>query len=138
MELNTLQTILNSKKRGQYMTITYEKVMGAYTKTTTTTIRLVDYNNVAEVKAKKALQAEKPAKKTNSADKHLGNNLIYNANTGKTRLQVFLTKHHKPHCIYTYNGNEIDKDTYYANSGDKQSTPSIMFTITIDNIIAIK
>ena len=140
MTLEQVQTILNTKKRGQFITITYKKVLGDYVKTTTTTIRLVDYNNVKAVKEKKALEGPKTtitgAKKP-SADQHLGNNLIYNANTGKTRLQVFLTNHHKPHCVYEYQGKEITKEQWYNESGDKQSTPTIMFSINIENIIAI-
>lgn len=142
MTLEQTQTILNTKKRGQFITITYHKVLGDYVKTTTTTIRLVDYNNVKQVKEKKALQSPKTTIATQpkkpSADQHLGNNLVYNSNTGKTRLQVFLTGHHKPHCIYEYQGQEIDQETYYANSGDKQATPTIMFSIDIANILAIK
>lgn len=143
MTLEQTQEILNQKKRGQFITITYQKVLGDYKKTTTTTIRLVDYNNVKKVKEMKALKGETQketitGEKKQSADKHLGNNLIFNENTGKTRLQVFLTNHHKPHCIYEYQGNEISQDQWYAESGDKKSTPSIMFTILVENIIAIK
>lgn len=144
MELETLQNILKTKKRGQFFTIIYQKVIGDYTKTTTTTIRLVDYNNVKKVKEQKAKkELENPTKTTSTStpkksnDIHLGNNLIHNTNTGKTRLQVFLTNHHKPHSVYTYLGNEIDKETYYNGTGEKVSTPDIMFTITIDNIIAV-
>lgn len=145
MTLEQTQEILNTKKRGQFLTITYHKVLGDYVKTTTTTIRLVDYNNVKEVKEKKALQGLKPINKTQTndsskpnANKYLGNNLIYNVNTGKTRLQCFVTKHHKPHCVYEYCGQEITKDQWYAESGDKQSTPTIMFSVNIENILAIK
>lgn len=142
MELETLQNILNSKKRGQYLTITYQKVLGDYKKTTTTTIRLVDYNNVKAVKEMKAAKgidpnAAKPSTKKLSADHYLGNNLIFNVNTQKTRLQVFLTNKHKPHCIYEYQGKEISQDQWYAESGDKKATPSIMFSINVDNILAI-
>lgn len=147
MTLEETQAILNTKKRGQFLTITYQKVLGDYKKTTTTTIRLVDYNNVKavkEMKKAKGIDPSKPLKSTitgekkPSADKHLGNNLIYNENTHKTRLQVFLTNHHTPHVIYEYQGHEIDQEQWYAESGDKKSTPSIMFSITIDNILAIK
>ena len=143
MELETLQKILETKKRGQYLTITYQKVLGDYVKTTTTTIRLVDYNNVKEVKEMKALKGNNggngnDAPKKPSNDKYLGNNIIFNVNTQKTRLQVFLTKHHTPKCVYTYQGKEIDKETWYAESGDKQATPKIMFSINIENIISIK
>ena len=58
MELEKLQNILNTKKRGQFLTITYQKVLGDYKKTTTTTIRLVDYNNVKAVKEMKDKQKE--------------------------------------------------------------------------------
>lgn len=146
MTLEQTQEILNKKKRGQYLTITFRKVLGDFVKTTTTTIRLVNYNNVKAVKEKKALKGEKTTitselkntPKKPSADKYLGNNLIYNENTGKTRLQVFLTNHHKPHCVYEYQGQEITQDEWYAESGDKKSTHDIMFTINIENIIAIK
>ena len=143
MTLTTLQKILNSKKRGQFLPITYRKPLGDYEKTTTTIVRLVDYNNVKAVKEMKKAkgidlnQNTTTMPKKPSADKHLGNNIIYNENTGKTRLQVFPVNNHKPHCIYTYQGNEIDKDTYYAESGDKQSNPSIVYSINIENIIAI-
>lgn len=143
MTLEQTQEILNQKKRGQYLTITFRKVLGDFVKTTTTTIRLVNYNNVKAVKEKKALKGEKTTitnelTKKPSADKYLGNNLIYNENTGKTRLQVFLTNHHKPHCVYEYQGQEITQDEWYAESGDKKSTHEIMFAINIENIIAIK
>jgi len=142
MELETLQNILNSKKRGQYLTITYQKVLGDYKKTTTTTIRLVDYNNVKAVKEMKKAKGydpnatiKEPTKP--SANKYLGNNLVYNENTGKTRLQVFLTNKHQPHCIYEYQGKEISQDQWYAESGDKKATPSIMFSVLVENILAI-
>jgi len=142
MTLEQTQEILNQKKRGQYLTITYHKVLGDYVKTTTTTVRLVDYHNTKAYKEKMALKEPKTTissqPKKPSADKHLGNNLVYNENTGKTRLQVFLTNHHKPHCIYEYQGKEITKDQWYNESGDRQSTPDIMFSIDIANILAIK
>ena len=139
MTVNEVQTILNTKKRGQFLTITYHKVLGNYVKTTTTTVRLVDYNNVKQVKEKKALQGLKPTITTQSSKVlHLGNNLIYNVNTGKTSLQCFVTNHHKPHCIYEYCGQEITKDQWYAESGDRQSTPDLMFNVRVENILAIK
>ena len=144
MELQSLQNKLNQKKRGQFLTITYQKVIGAYKKVTTAVVRLVDYNNVKAVKEKKALKYGNTQKQTitgekkPSADKYLGNNIIFNENTGKTRLQVFVTKNHKPHSIYTYEDNTIDKETYYLNSGDKENNADIMYSVNIENILMIK
>lgn len=121
---------LNAKKRGTYFVIVYSKLINGYKKTTRTVVRLCNYASVVKKEVTTGT-------KSNSNDVYLGNNIIFNKNTNKTRLQVFLTKHHKPHVSYEYNGADIDSDTYYENSGDKKSTPTVMFSINIENIVAV-
>ena len=132
MTLNELQNKLNGMKRGRYFAITYKHTYGEYAKTTRAVVRLADYYKVT---------GKEPKLDTNkvSNDKHLGNNLIYNSNTGKTRLQVFLTNNpnHKPHSVYEYQGNEISKDEFYGNVNKKPSNISVMFTIDVESILAI-
>ena len=132
MTLEQIQEKLNQIKKGTYFTIIYKKSYGDYTKTTKIVVRLANYYNVVK---KEPLQGAK----SNSSDIHLGNNLIYNTNTNKTRLQVFLTNcpYHKPQSIYEYQGNEIDKDTFYQGTNKKPSNVSVMFTLDINDIVAI-
>lgn len=136
MTLNEIQLALSTKKRGTWFTIVYKKVIGDYAKTTTHTVRLVNYYSVANKESQK--EPQQGAKKV-SNDIHLGNNLIYNLNTHKTRLQVFLTKchNHKPHSIYEYQGNTIDKEQFIEGTHYKSSAPSMLYTIDISNIVAI-
>ena len=132
MTLQEVQEKLSSKKKGQYFTIVYKKVYGEYSKTTRTTVRLADYYKVVK---KEPLQGTKK----NTNDTHLGNNLIFNENTQKTRLQVFLTncKYHQPKSIYEYQGNEITAIEFYEGVNKKPSNVSIMFTIDINDLVAI-
>ena len=135
MKTNELQKILETKKRGHFFTLVYRKEINGYVKTTTTTVRLVDY---ASVVGKTINVENKPSKPSN--DIHLGNNLIFNKNTGKTRLQVFLTgnPHHKPHSIYEYQGNEITADEWYEGTGKKPSVPTLMFCLDVNEIVMVK
>lgn len=132
MTQEQVQNILNTKKRGTYFTIKYSKKYGDYNKTTTTTVRLANYYHVVK---------KEPKSDTNkvSSDKYLGNNLIFNENTQKTRLQVFLTNnpHHKAKSVYEYQGEEITKEEFYQGTNKKPSNVSVMFTIDIADIVAI-
>jgi hypothetical protein len=132
MTLENVQKILSEKKRGTYFTIVYKSTYGEYAKTTTTTIRLCNYYNVVKK------EPQQGAKKSTN-DKYLGNNLIFNENTQKTRLQVFLTncKNHTPRNVYEYQGNEITSVEFYEGTHKKPSNVSVMFTIDINNIVAI-
>lgn len=141
MQTIELQNILATKKRGHFLTITYRKEINGYVKTTTTTVRLVDYNSIKSVKEKKAQQPLVENKQPKvSNDVYMGNNIIFNKNTGKTRLQVFLTgnPHHKPHSVYEYQGSEITADEWYEGTGKKPSTPTIMFSIDVSEIVMVK
>ena len=138
MEVKELQEKLQAKKRGQFLTITYRKVIGKFSKQTTTTIRLIDYASVSG-------KTPSNSQSKTSNDIHLGNNLIYNQNTGKTRLQVFLTKckNHKPHSIYweeTDNGEkeQISAEEFYENTKERKSEPTLMFCILTENIVKVK
>lgn len=132
MTLQEIQNKLNSKKRGTYFTITFKKNYGEYAKTTTTTVRLANYYKVVGKEPKQDT-------KKNTNDKYLGNNLIFNENTQKTRLQVFLTncKNHTPKNVYEYKGNEISAVEFYEGTNKKPSNISIMFTIDINDLVAI-
>lgn len=135
MELTKLQKILSKKHRGAYTTIVYIKDNGnGYVKTTKTTIRLIDYRATHEPSAN-----ANGASRANN-DIHLGNNLIYNQKTKKTRLQVFLThcRLHAPQSTYTFNGKPITKEEY-EEANPKKSKPlaSDLFTINIENIVSI-
>lgn len=138
MEIKELQEKLQSKKRGQFLTITYKKAVKNCVKYTTTTVRLVDY---ASVSGKTPLNSQSKT----SNDIHLGNNLVYNQNTGKTRLQVFLTKckNHQPKSHYweiTENDvmEQITAEEFYTKTGEKKSEPTLMFCILTDNIVKVK
>ena len=132
MTLQEIQEKLSAKKRGAFFTIVYKKFYGDYSKTTTTTVRLANYYSVVKKEPK---QGEKKP----SNDKYLGNNLIFNENTQKTRLQVFLTncKYHAPKNIYEYQGKEITSVEFYENVNKKPNNISVMFTIDINDIVAI-
>ena len=132
MTLNEIQEKLNAKRKGTYFTIVYKGIYGDYSKTTTTTVRLCNYYHVVKK------EPQQDTKKV-SNDKYLGNNLIFNENTQKTRLQVFLTngKYHTPKSVYEYQGNEITSVEFYEGTHKKPSNVSVMFTIDINNIVAI-
>ena len=142
MEIKELQEKLQAKKRGQFLTITYKKVVGSYSKITTTTVRLIDY---ASAIGKKVVNKTENSQNKPSNDVHLGNNLIFNQNTGKTRLQVFLTKckNHKPHSIYwklDEDGvnEQITAEEFYNGTGEKRQEPTLMFCVLTDNIVKVK
>ena len=109
--------------------IIYQKNINGYKKITSQVVQLGDYY----LKTGKP----KPTIKKPTNDIYLGNHMTYNMNTGRTRLQVFPQADHKRYVSYEYNGEDIDMETYYANSGDKVSAPTIVFSIDIENIIAI-
>lgn len=132
MELERLQDKLNHNKKGRYFTITYVKVYGDFTKTVTVTLRIAKYSSVAK--------KDPETIKKNPNDIYLGNNIIRNVHTGKTRLQVFLTKSktHKPVVHYHYLDQEISKEDFYQGSGQKPSkAPDTMYNIFIETIVAI-
>lgn len=132
MTQKEIQEKLSAKRKGTYFTLMYRKHYGDYTQTTTTTVRLANYYHV--VKKEPATSAKK-----NTHDIYLGNNLIFNENTQKTRLQVFLTnnKYHHPKSVYEYQGSEISVEEFYEGSGKKPSNVSVMFTLNIEDIVAI-
>ena len=132
MTLQEIQEKLSAKKKGTYFTIKYRKHYGDYTQTTITTVRLANYYHVVKK------EPQEGAKK-NTNDKYLGNNLIFNENTQKTRLQVFLTncKYHLPKSVYEYQGQEISVEEFYEGSGKKPSNVSVMFTLNINDIVEI-
>lgn len=129
-----LQTI----GKGKYFHLVFEKVIEGYKRTTTTIVRIVNYSNTKKAKERKANNPSKPSK-VNPSDKYLGNNLIYNENTQKTRLQVFLTncKYHQPKSVYEYQGQEIGCEEYYEGTNTKPSKPSELMCINIEDIVAI-
>ena len=132
MKTQEIQDILKTKKKGTYFTIVYRKHYGEYTQTTTTTVRLANYYKVVKKEPQEST-------KKNTNDVYLGNNLIFNQNTQKTRLQVFLTncKYHQPKSVYEYQGQEISVEEFYEKSGKKHHNVSVMFTIDVNDIVAI-
>ena len=133
-----IQEKLNAKRKGTYFKIAFRKVKGDYSRTTTTIVRLVKYANTKKAK-ERALNNPNKVSKANPNDKYLGNNLIFNENTQKTRLQVFLTncQYHKPHSVYEYNGKEISSEEYYEGTNTKPSTPSELMCIDTSEIVMI-
>ena len=132
MTLQEIQEKLSAKRKGTYFTLTFKKHYGECSKTTTTTVRLANYYHVVKKEPQEGT-------KKNTNDKYLGNNLIYNENTQKTRLQVFLTncKYHQPKSVYEYQGEEISVEEFYERTNKKPSNVSVMFTIDINDIVAI-
>jgi len=132
MTLQEIQEKLSAKRKGTYFTLTFTKHYGECSKTTTTTVRLANYYHVVKKEPQEGT-------KKNTNDKYLGNNLIYNENTQKTRLQVFLTncKYHQPKSVYEYQGEEISVEEFYKRTNKKPSNVSVMFTIDINDIVAI-
>ena len=130
MTTEKVKELTLSKKKGAWFTIEYKSEKNGYVKTTKSIVRLIPY--------KSKNNGEEKVKKANN-DIHLTENLIFNTNTNKTRLQVFLTKcpNHKPKSVYEYLGNEITKEEYYEGTGKKPSNITEMFTINVENIIAI-
>jgi len=133
MELNQLQKILSTKKRGTYFTITFKKEINGYSRTTTTLARLANYGAVAK---------KEPSEiKSNGNTEYLGNNLYYNKNTGNICLHIFPTKNpnHKPHSVYEYMGNAITREQYYEGTHKKPSNgQATMFSININDIVMVK
>ena len=142
MKNNEIQNILNQKHRGAYLTIIYRSEHNGYAKTTKTTIRLVNVKNtkayIERYGEPKQLE-EKPSKPSN--DIYLGNNLIYNQKTGKTRLQAILTqnKRHHPHSSFERleTGDLVSAEEYYEQSGAKHHNVDLMFSVLVENIVAI-
>ena len=130
MEIEKVKELTKAKKNNRWFAIEFKSEKNGYKKTTRTVVKLMKYKS-------KNNGEDKPQKQNN--DIHLTQNLIFNTNTQKTRLQVFLTKcpNHKPHNVYEYQGKEITKEEYYAGTGKKPSNITEMFTINVENIIAI-
>lgn len=139
MTLQNIQDKLNKAHRGAFMVIDYQKAYGAYSKRTHAIIRLVNYGSVVN---SEPVNSE-PTTTTNkvSNDKHLGNNLILNTNTGNIRLMVFPTKskYHKAKSVYMLNGVEISKEEFLANAKGYRVHDSepICWCININDIISI-
>ena len=132
MKLETLQKELATIKGGTYYKIEYQSVKdNGYKKVTNTIVRNIRYSSVKE--------GNEPIK-VNPNDNHLGQNIVVNTKTGKTRLMVFLTKHHKAHSTYYDNlGNEITKEQWLmANPKEaNKPQPKIMFSVLVENIIKV-
>ena len=132
MELTKLQNELQNIKGGTYYHIEYQSVKdNGYKKITNTTVRNGSYGSVRE--------SDTPIK-VNPNDTHLGQNIVVNQKTGKARLMVFLTKHHKPHVKYYDNlGNEITKEQWLEANPKEASkkSPTLMFSILVENIIKV-
>lgn len=132
MKLETLQKELATIKGGTYYKIEYQSVKdNGYKKVTNTIVRNISYASVKE--------NDTPTK-VNPNDNHLGQNIVVNTKTGKARLMVFLTKHHKPHTTYYDNlGNEITKEQWLvANPKEaNKPQPTLMFSVLVENIIKV-
>lgn len=129
-----LQSKLATIKNGTYFRIEWQSVKdNGYYKLSNSVVRNVSYSSVVGKENKKTT-------KQNPNDQYLQQNLILNKNSGKTRLQVFLTKHHKAHVKYFDNNhNEITKEEWLeANPKEKNKpTPNLMFAIFVENIIKV-
>ena len=132
------QERLEKVGKGKYFHLVFAKEKEGYKRTTTTIVRIVKYANTKKAKERRANNPSKP-QKVNESDKYLGNNLIYNENTQKTRLQVFLTncKYHQPKSVFEYNGQEISSEEYYQGTNTKPSNPTELMNINIEEIVAI-
>lgn len=132
------QEKLQAIGNGKYFHLVFAKEKEGYKRTTTTIVRIVRYANTKKAKERRANNPSKP-QKVNESDKYLGNNLIYNENTKKTRLQVFLTncKYHQPKSVFEYNGQEITSEEYYQGTNTKPSNPTELMNINIEEIVAI-
>jgi hypothetical protein len=138
MTLEKLQETLNTIRRGTYFHLVFKKQYGEYVRTTKTIGRLVKYANTKKAKERKALNPTKETK-TNPNNQYLGNNIIFNTNTQKTCLQVFLTncKYHKPISVYEHLNEEITMEEFYEGTNKKPSEPSELMNIDINDIVAI-
>ena len=132
MTLENLQKELATIKGGTYYKIEYQSIKdNGYKKITKTTVRNISYASVKP--------SDTPSK-PNPNDNHLGQNIVLNTKTGKARLMVFLTNHHKPHTTYyDNNGVEITREQWLvANPKEvNKAKPTLMFSILVDNILKV-
>jgi len=137
-EQETRQLVQEKGKGGKYFHLVHTKVKEGYKRTTTSIVRVVKYANTKKAKERRANNPTQ-APKVNPNNKYLGDNLIYNENTQRTCLQVFLTncKYHTPKSVYEYQGQEITSEEYYQGTNTKPSKPTELMNIDIENIVAI-
>lgn len=137
MELKELQN--KQIKRGVYHKATWKsvKVINGveYTKVSNGVIRIVDYHNIKEVKAKLSEKAP-TTKKTNTNKQWIIKDLLsFNTNTQRYSVQFGTTKV-KPHSTCYANGVEISRQDYdmvIAPSKDKNP----IFNVLLENVISI-
>ena len=120
-------------KKGAYTHIVYASGKNGYKKTTSTTIRFVDYYNIKEVKESGAKPSTTPNPNVETIIPHV---LTYNKKTGNYLVHLYPTKNHKSHCVYELNGIEISKEEYeLANPPKKSSSP--VYQVVLTNVISL-
>lgn len=139
MELTTLQTTLETLKKGTYTKITFQSVGTKkgyeYKKITTMVVRLgIDYKNLSENKEKDTFGELK-------GKSHLDyNNYLLGGKDGKILLRVYPSKnpHHKTKTKYFLNGVEVSKLDYNKALDIKPRTNGLLcFDVNISNIISL-
>lgn len=121
--------------KGTYVVVEKITKKNGFEKQTRMVGRFVNYYNVASVKAKGTTEG-KPRDYEKQIIPHV---LKTNLNTQNDLLMVYTTNHHKAHTKYYYNGIEIDKETYYNGTGEKEKNhaPSVLFSMKLNEIYSV-
>jgi len=122
-------------RKGKFYKATYQKTINGYTKTTTTTVRFVDY-----YKTKKAIaNGRVPSGKGNpNVQVIIPHVLSYNTNTKNYLVHLQATPNGKTTTIYKdQSGNEITKANYYQATSTKPSAPSDYHNVYLQDLVAI-
>lgn len=122
--------------KGTYVVVIKSTKKNGYEKTTRMVARFVNYYNIKSVIEKGTATNTKPRDYELQIIPHI---LKTNLNTQNDLLMVYTTNHHKAHTKYYYNGIEIDKETYYKGTGEKEKNyaPSVLFSMKLNDIYSV-
>lgn len=135
MTKETFKKWFEQYHKGTYVVVVKNTKKNGYEKTTRMVARFVNYYNIASVRAKGTSES-KPRDYELQIIPHV---LKTNLNTQNDLLMVYTTNHHKAHTKYYYNGQEIDKETYYNGIGEKEKNygQSVLFSMKLNEILSV-
>lgn len=129
-------------RKGTLKTFTYVRIEdNGYSKVTTTTCcRLVNYDNLASVKAKRQGQTQSVKTNVSNVVNIIPHVLTKNTNTGNVLVHLYPNKNSKSRVIYKdNNGNAITKEQYEMVNAPRKhyGDKPVVFQIKIENLVEI-
>ena len=143
MNTQTFINFYSGYRKGTLKTFIYvgKENNGYYKVTTTTCCRMVNYDNLASVKAKRLNQPQSPKTNVSNVVNIIAHILTENLNTGNVLLHIYPNKNSKSRVkYYDNNGVEINKDQYEMVNKPKKryGDKPVVFQIKLENLIEIR